>query len=291
MKKSAIILTFNESIHLERCVKSIQNYFDKIYIVDSFSTDKTRLIADKLPVIFLENKFINHSQQFNWALKQIDKNTEWVFRIDADEYITNALGYEISSQTYQLDKSIKGVFIPREIIFQNKLIRFGGINPTKVLRLFRYGYGRCDSRWMDEHIQVKGKTITFKNSIIDKNLKSLTWWINKHNNYASKEAYELIKSKISINEEKKIIKDFQNRKIKYYYKSPIILRSFLYFFYRYFLNLGFLDGLRGFCFHFMHAFWYRLLVDMKYLEVIDKYKNKRYSLKEAIKETLLIDIK
>ena len=291
MKKSAIILTFNESIHLERCVKSIQNYFDKIYIVDSFSTDKTRQIADKLPVIFLENKFINHSQQFNWALKQIDKNTEWVFRIDADEYITNALGYEISSQTYQLDKSIKGVFIPREIIFQNKLIRFGGINPTKVLRLFRYGYGRCDSRWMDEHIQVKGKTITFRNSIIDKNLKSLTWWINKHNNYASKEAYELIKSKISINEGKKIIKDFQNRKIKYYYKSPIILRSFLYFFYRYFLNLGFLDGLRGFCFHFMHAFWYRLLVDMKYLEVIDKYKNKRYSLKEAIKETLLIDIK
>ena len=291
MKKTAIILTFNESIHLERCVKSIQNYFNQIYIIDSFSTDQTKEIAQKLPVIFLENKFINHSQQFNWALKKIDKNTSWVLRIDADEYITNALGVEISTKLEKLEKSINGIFIPRKIIFKDKLIRFGGINPTKVLRLFRYGYGKCDSRWMDEHIHVRGKKIAFTNSIIDENLKSLTWWINKHNSYASKEAYELIKFQILTNQRADIKNNLENRKIKYYYKSPIILRSFLYFIYRYFFKFGFLDGLRGFCFHFMHAFWYRLLVDMKYLEVMDKYKNKRYSLKKAIKDNLLIDIK
>ena len=55
--------------------------------------------------------------------------------IDADEYITKALGFEISSQLEKLDKSINGIFIPRKIIFKDKLIRFGGINPTKVLRL------------------------------------------------------------------------------------------------------------------------------------------------------------
>ncbi len=288
MKNTAIILTFNESIHLERCVKSIQDYFNNIYIIDSFSTDQTKKIAEKLPVIFLENKFINHSQQFNWALNKIDKNTDWIFRIDADEYITNALGFEILNKLEKLDKSINGIFIPRKIIFKGKLIRFGGINPTKVLRLFRYGYGCCDSRWMDEHIKVNGKTTAFTNSIIDENLKSLTWWINKHNNYASKEAYELIK----LNQgSKKMNNNLENRKIKYYYKTPIILRSFLYFIYRYFFNFGFLDGLRGFSFHFMQAFWYRLLIDMKYLEVMDKYKNKKYSLKEAIKEALYIDVK
>ena len=291
MKIIAIILTYNEEEHIERCLKNVQDYFDQIYIVDSFSKDKTKNIALNHKVKFLENRFVNHAQQFNWALNQIDKNVDWVFRIDADEYITNELGEEITSKIEKLDKSIKGIFIPRKIIFQNKLIRFGGINPTKVLRLFRYGYGCCDSRWMDEHIKVKGKTISFTNSIIDENLKSLTWWINKHNNYASKEAYELIKSKISINKGKKTNKNLENRKIRYYYKSPIILRSFLYFIYRYFFNLGFLDGLRGFSFHFMQGFWYRLLVDMKYLEVMDKYRNKRYSLKEAIKKTLLIDLK
>ena len=288
MNNSAIILTFNESVHLERCVKSIENYFNNIYIVDSFSTDQTKKIAEELPVIFLENKFINHSQQFNWALNKIDKNTDWVFRIDADEYITNDLGFEILNKLEKIDKSINGIFIPRKIIFKGKLIRFGGINPTKVLRLFRYGYGSCDSRWMDEHIKISGKTTAFTNSIIDENLKSLTWWINKHNNYASKEAYELIKlNKFT----KKINNNLENRKIKYYYKTPIILRSFLYFIYRYFFNFGFLDGLRGFSFHFLQAFWYRLLVDLKYLEVMDKYKNKRYSLKQAIKETLYIDVK
>jgi len=291
MKNAAIILTFNESIHLERCVKSLQSYFNQIYIVDSFSTDQTKKIAQKLPVIFLENKFINHSQQFNWALKKIDKNTGWVLRIDADEYLTNALGAEISTKLEKLDNSINGIFIPRKIIFKDKLIRFGGINQTKVLRLFRYGYGKCDDRWMDEHIHVRGKKIAFTNSIIDENLKSLTWWINKHNSYASKEAYELIKLKILTNQGAEIKNNLENRKIKYYYKTPIILRSILYFIYRYFFNVGFLDGLRGFCFHFMQAFWYRLLVDMKYLEVMDKYKNKKHSLKKAIKENLLIDIK
>ena len=257
-------------------------------MADSFSTDQTKKIAEELPVIFLENKFINHSQQFNWALNKIDKNTDWVFRIDADEYITNDLGFEILNKLEKIDKSINGIFIPRKIIFKGKLIRFGGINPTKVLRLFRYGYGSCDSRWMDEHIKISGKTTAFTNSIIDENLKSLTWWINKHNNYASKEAYELIK----LNQlTKKINNNLENRKIKYYYKTPIILRSFLYFIYRYFFNFGFLDGLRGFSFHFMQAFWYRLLVDLKYLEVMDKYKNKRYSLKQAIKEALFIDVK
>ena len=289
MKNAAIILTFNESIHLERCVASIKDYFYKIYVIDSFSSDKTKEIARKLPVFFLENKFINHSQQFNWALTQIDKDTDWVLRIDADEYITKSLGSEIFSKLEKLDESIKGVFIPRQIVFQKKLIRFGGINPTKVLRLFRYGYGTCDSRWMDEHIKVNGKTIDFTHSIVDENLKPITWWIDKHNNYASKEAYELIIHKNIILNKKRNSNKLDHKKIDFYYEAPIILRSFLYFFYRYFINLGFLDGIKGFSFHFLQGLWYRLLVDIKYLEVMDKYKNKKNSLKEIIKETLLID--
>ena len=73
--------------------------------------------------------------------------------------------------------------------------------------------------------------------------------------------------------------------------KPLLLLDLFIFFYRYFINLGFLDGIKGFCFHFLQALWYRLLVDIKYLEVMDKYKNKGYSLKEIIKETLLIDPK
>ena len=163
MDNAAIILTLNESLHLERCILSIIHVFDKIYIVDSFSSDNTKDIANKYNAIFLEHNFINHSDQFNWSLNQIDKQTNWILRIDADEYLTESLKTEISLNLNKLKNSINGVYIPRKIIFQNKLIAHGGICSTKVLRLFRYGFGKCDQRWMDEHIKVKGETISFLN--------------------------------------------------------------------------------------------------------------------------------
>ena len=135
MNNVAIILTKNEEIHIERCIKNILPLFKKIYIIDSFSTDRTKEIAKKWPVNFLENHFLNHASQFNWALKQVDKNTNWVLRIDADEYLSKSLIDEISINLDSLDSSIKGIFLPRSIIYQEKMINHGAVKKTKILRL------------------------------------------------------------------------------------------------------------------------------------------------------------
>lgn len=289
MINTAIILTKNEEIHIERCILSVLPIFENIYIIDSFSDDKTKEIIKNYPVNFLEKTFINHSDQFNWALKKIDKKTDWVIRIDADEYFSKSLAKEISYKLPMMDNSIKGIFLPRKIIFQNKKIEFGGISDTKVLRLFRYGYGYCDDRWMDEHIVVNGKTINFLNPILDHNLKPISWWISKHNNYANKEVFEIIKSQLN---QKKIknnsyFKSFRNR--DFYYSTPPILRVILYFIYRYIFKLGFLDGYAGFCFHFLQGFWYRLIIDIKYIEIKEKFKDKRFTLDKLVKNYLFID--
>lgn len=42
---SIIILTHDEEIHLERLFKNISDWADEIFVVDSFSTDKTLKIA------------------------------------------------------------------------------------------------------------------------------------------------------------------------------------------------------------------------------------------------------
>ncbi len=42
---SVIILTYNEEIHIERLLKNIADWCDEVFIVDSFSTDKTLEIA------------------------------------------------------------------------------------------------------------------------------------------------------------------------------------------------------------------------------------------------------
>ena len=51
-----------------------------------------------------------------------------------------------------------------------------------------------------------------------------------------------------------------------YYRLPKFFRAHLYFIYRYYIKLGFLDGPEGKIFHFLQAYWYRFLVDAKIYE-------------------------
>ena len=65
---SVIILTYNEEIHVERCLNNAKKFAKEIFIVDSFSTDKTVEIAKKLGAKVYQNPWINYSKKFNWGL-------------------------------------------------------------------------------------------------------------------------------------------------------------------------------------------------------------------------------
>ena len=80
-----------------------------------------------------------------------------------------------------------------------------------------------------------------------------------------------------------------HKKRSIYYSSPLFIRSFLYFVYRYIFCFGFLDGFNGFAFHFLQGFWYRFLVDIKYLEVKNNISKSKLPSKKVIRNTLHID--
>jgi glycosyltransferase involved in cell wall biosynthesis len=297
MKLIIIILTFNEERHLKRCIESLQNLKAEIFVVDSFSTDRTLEIARSSGARILQHQFINHAKQFNWALEQLNSNFDWVLRIDADEVMTAELCDEIKNRLSLLSSDVSGVLVRRCIIFQGKLIKYGGAM-TKVLRLFRYGRGKCENRWMDEHIKVVGSIIEFNGELIDNNLNSLTWWINKHNTYASNEAVELL------NLEYKFLTSYKGEQLSLgsntkhkrwlkewvYFSLPSVLRVFIYFFYRYIIRFGFLDRNPWAGFHFLQGFWYRYLVDLKVAEV-KRYKSiKGVDIKTAIYDVLGIEV-
>jgi glycosyltransferase involved in cell wall biosynthesis len=292
MKLIVIILTFNEEMHLKRCIESLQNLKAEILVVDSFSTDRTLEIARSSGARILQHQFLNHANQFNWALEQLNSNFDWVLRIDADEVVTTELCNEIMNRLSLLSSDVSGVLVRRRIIFQGKLINYGGAT-TKVLRLFRYGLGKCENRWMDEHIKVAGSTIQFNSELIDNNLNSLTWWINKHNTYASNEAVELLNLEykfITSYKEEQLSLDTETKYKRWlkecvYLNLPSGLRAFIYFFYRYVIRFGFLDRNPWMGFHFLQGFWYRYLVDLKVAEV------KRYkSIKEVDIKTAIYDV-
>jgi len=298
MKLTAVILTLNEAHHLPRCLGSLEGVVDHVLVADSFSSDETGRIAESHGAKFVQHGFVNHAGQFNWALTQLDKDTDWVLRIDADEYLTPELAAEIRERLSSLDPKVDGVFCGRRMIYQGRLIRFGGLFHIRVLRLFRYGRGRCENRWMDEHIKVVGRTTNFRGALIDDNFNSLTWWSEKHNRYASREAVDLLNLKYSFlpvdsvaslaNGSQASFKRWIKERV--YARLPAGFRAFTYFFYRYVIRLGFLDGRAGTSFHVLQGFWYRYLVDAKVAEVERYMREHRCDVVDAIVAVLDIQL-
>jgi len=272
---TAIILTFNESLHIKRCLESVQGFCKDIIVVDSFSTDDTQNIVESMGVRFYQNSWINHAHQFNWALDNIEITTEWIIRIDADEYVENSLKTEISEVLSNVPESVNGFSFRRKYFFLGQWIRFGAMYPVEVMRMWRVGTGYVEQRWMDEHVVLKsGDIVRLKGNIVDDNLNNVSWWVDKHNKYATLEMIELINLSYQFFPLDNNIQKHGSSQAKIkrwikqsvYARMPYFIRPTIYFMYRYFFKLGFLDGVKGFAFHFMQGYWYRSLVDLKLLE-------------------------
>ncbi len=282
---SVIILTHNESKHIERCIRSLQLITDKIFIVDSYSTDNTVKIAERLGAVVLQNSWVSYAFQFNFGIQNSPFETTWLMRMDADEYITKELAQELNSNLANTNADVFGYYVKRRVVFMDKWIRRGGYYPIWLLRIWKRGFGVCEELWMDEHIKLSmGSTAELKNDIVDHNLNNLTWWTQKHNNYAIREVIDLLNIKFNFSDKETVEPNFwgtQEQKTRFlktkYANLPLFTRPFLYFIYRYFIKLGFLDGTKGLIWHFLQGFWYRFLVDAKIYEtyrITGRDKNK-----------------
>jgi glycosyltransferase involved in cell wall biosynthesis len=270
---TVIILTYNEEENLEYCLKSVSGLAGEVLIVDSYSTDKTVEIAKKFGAEVFEHLFENQAKQFNWALENLEIKGDWILRLDADEYLTEELKAEIAEKLKDgVSEEISGFLIKRRAYFMGRWMKRGGYYPTWILRLFRKGKGKSEERAMDEHIVLlEGKSAKLKNDFVDEMRRSLEWWTAKHNNYSTREAEERIKiaegksefSKSGLEGQAKRKRALKNN---FYLKLPLFFRAFLYFFYRYFFRLGFLDGKEGLIFHFLQGFWHQFLIDAKIYE-------------------------
>jgi len=277
---TVVLLTYNEEIHIERCIQSLQAIASKIFIVDSYSTDKTVEIAESLGAVVAQRKWKNYADQFQWGLDHCGADSEWVMRMDADEYLEPDLLSELPQALADAKNKTTGFYIRRKVFFYGKWIKHGGFYPHTLLRVWRNGQGRIEQRWMDEHIVLpaESKTTMLQGHLVDDNLKGMTFWINKHNSYASREMVDLLNNKYHLLERDDSLKSNDDPQAKWkrimkddvYSKLPLALRSTLYFLYRYFLRLGFLDGGKGFIWHFMQGYWYRMLVDVKIMEIEER---------------------
>ena len=275
---TVVILTKNEEKNLRKCIESFRGLAKRFVIVDSGSTDGTEMLCRQMDeelhavgsqLDFYAHPWVSYADQLNWGLDNTDISTEWSMRMDADEELLEDLAQEIGEKLDELQKPVNGVILRRRTIFMGKWIKHGGRYPELLLRIFRTGKARCEMKIMDEHmILSEGTMVTFEHDLMDNNQKDLDWWTAKHNWYSNREVldHQLSLEGDNLQEDggssrqariKRVVKNTG------YYKLPKFFRAHLYFLYRYWIRLGFLDGTEGRIYHFLQAYWYRFLVDAK----------------------------
>jgi exosortase/archaeosortase family protein len=280
MKKpfSIIVITFNEEVHLPRLLASIKNLDAPVFVLDSGSTDNTTTIAKDFGATVKQHTFENHPKQWDFALKNFDIRTPWVICLDADQVVTPELNSRLSSFNDADYQDINGIYFNRKNYFKGRWIRHGGYSPFYLLKMIRFGTGYSDlNENMDHRLIVPGKTVIWKDGyIIEENLKEnkISFWIAKHNRYSDLVAQEEVERMMQMR--RQTVKphfwgspDERTAWLKQlWWGLPRYVRPMLYFVYRIFFQLGILDGRTGVIFHFLQAFWFRLVVDIKIDEIL-----------------------
>ena len=288
---TTIILTYNEEIHIQRCVENVIPFSKKVYVVDSHSTDRTKEIAELCGAEVITHDWPgNQAEQFNWALKNLDISTEWILRLDADEYLLPDLIEELHNVLPGTDETISAFSLSRARAFLGRVLHHGIVNNVNIVRLFRKGKAVYENRIMDEHLRIlEGQTAQLKHQFIDDNRMTVGQFIEKHNNYASREAALLLDAEFCLTDINQLSTDHGSevekkraQKAKYA-RMPLFWRAFGYFIYRYVFKCGFLDGKEGFLWDFLQGWWYRTLVDAKIFEIKRACGNDKEKIKSYLK--------
>ena len=233
-KLSVLIPVFNEETNLPDCLASVRDIADEIFVVDSFSTDKTVEIAKNAGARVVQHEYVNSAAQKNWAIPQCVN--EWVFIIDADERMRDDLRAEIRALLALPDgPPLDGYFVVRRNFFLGGEIKHGGWETNDVQRLFRRDLGRYAERDVHADVAVRNADgtparsgrLTTKLDHITCAPDGLNRYFQRFNRYTTQAAERYHR---------------EGRK-------PYLWNFFLHpgweFFKMYILKLGFLDGIPG----------------------------------------------
>jgi glycosyltransferase involved in cell wall biosynthesis len=268
MRPTVIVLSFNSEDTLGATLERACLVTDEIFVVDSFSKDRTAEIARAFGAKVVQKPFEHYGAQRNWAIDHLPITLAWQLHLDADEVMDGTLVESIRNLPENPEHS--GYMIPRYVRFLGRVMRHGGMSPTWHLRLFRSGVGRCESRKYDQHFFLQsGTSGRLTGAMIDDVRMPLTEWTARHNRWADGEVAEQKAMERAGRINPDLYGDPIQRKRflrKQYNQLPLFVRPFGLFLYRFVFRLGFLDGTQGLIFWVLQTFWFRFLVDAKLWE-------------------------
>jgi glycosyltransferase involved in cell wall biosynthesis len=260
---SIVVLTRDEEPNIRQCLASVA-WADQVVVVDSGSTDDTVPIARTLGAEVIEQPWLGFSAQREFALRLPELWHDWVYFVDADEWISPQLASEIASQMRA--PSCAGFAHRLRLVFQGTWIRHcGWYRGSWVVRLVDRRYTKYDGSPLGERACVDGPVHRLSNDIVDEDRKGLATWLHKHVRYAQLEAQRRSNQAIPhglralrsrrVNETRPLTRTF----LKDVIFPSVPAKPAALFLFMYVIRLGLLDGRVGLRFCLYHA-WYESIV-------------------------------
>lgn len=234
MRISGVVITFNEEEKLEKCLRSLQTVCDELLVVDSFSTDRTKAIAEQLGARVIQRPFLGHIEQKNFAKEQAIE--PWVLSLDADESLSETLIASIKKLKTE-GPQMAGYQFNRLNKYCGRYIKHGNWYPDRKLRLWLRDAGQWTGENPHDRFELhRGQVGFLKGDLLHDTIQS------KAEHLAVIENYAFIAAK-ALHQKGKKHKAWKR------FVSPIaeFVGGFIF-------RLGFLDGALGFQISYLSAY-------------------------------------
>jgi glycosyltransferase involved in cell wall biosynthesis len=259
------VLTFNEEVNIARCLASV-GWADQVIVIDSGSTDGTVKVAESLGATVIEQPWLGFSGQREFALRLPEARHDWMYFVDADEWVSPQLAAEIADRMRAPECA---AYVHRfRLVFQGRWIRHcGWYGGSWLVRLVDRRHTQFDGSLVGERARVDGPMARLANDIVDEDLKGLASWLHKHVRYAE---LEQRRRGVPLSARERIRQFRARDRADTRPRSRAVLKDLIFpltpakplalFFYMYVARLGVLDGPAGLRFCLFHA-WYQVAVE------------------------------
>lgn len=263
---TVVIPVKNEEQNLPNCLQLLSQ-FDQVMVIDSGSTDRTVEIAGNHGAEVHQFEWNGRfPKKRNWVLRNLSFRNDWIFFLDADEYINEGFIEEVQQKIN--NPEFTGYWIRFNKYFMGKELKYGDV--FEKLALFRIGAGEYEEikedSWchldmeVHEHPILKGKCGKINTKVDHNDYKGLEAYIHRHNAYSTWEARRFLSL------EPNGFTGLNPRQTMKYRLMKWGILPTAFFFGSYFLKRGFLDGSAGFYFA-MYKFQYFLQIQTKIKEL------------------------
>lgn len=230
---TAYTLTFNEADNLRAVLPTVL-WADEVVVVDSFSTDDTAQVCAQFGVRHVNVKFEGFGKLRNAALALLKH--DWVVSIDSDERSTPEFAGEVRQKL--ADPDCAAYFVPRRNTFLGRPIRFCGMYPDyRQPQVFDRRRFRYREDLVHEGFECDGRIGYFKNPIWQHPFPTLAVVMAKNEKYTSLMAQRYFAA---------------GRRAGF---AQLAMHPFGGFVKKYLFQQGFREGVHGFLFAALHAYY------------------------------------